>query len=119
VKYGLNCHAFVRIQERKIDCAWFGTSNPVSGETEPDHENPALEHRRAAIAEQDSRSIPHDYDFLKARHGHPILSPDPKNFALACVANCAAVYNMCRAITAPHNFSPPATNDEIRNSFES
>ncbi len=53
MKYELSYHALVRIQERKIEFAWLEQAITQPEKTEPDPDDPALEHRLAAIAERD------------------------------------------------------------------
>ena len=57
MKYELSHHAFVRLQERKIDYGWLEQAIIHPEKTEPDPDDPALEHRLAAIAERDYRVL--------------------------------------------------------------
>jgi hypothetical protein len=47
----------VRLQERKIELSWLEHAITRPDKTEPDAEEPALEHRLAVIAEQDYRVL--------------------------------------------------------------
>jgi len=57
MKYELSEHAATRMRERKIETAWLEEviTNPQRKEVDPD--DPALEHRLAAIAEHDYRVL--------------------------------------------------------------
>jgi len=59
VKYELSQHAMVRLRERKIDFAWLeqAITQPERTDPDPDPDDPALEHRLAAIAERDYRVL--------------------------------------------------------------
>jgi hypothetical protein len=57
VRYELSHHAFVRLQERKIELAWVEQAIIKPKRTEPDPDDPALEHRLAAIPERDYRVL--------------------------------------------------------------
>jgi len=57
VKYELTEHAVVRIEERRIEFRWLEQAITLPEKTEPDPDNPALEHRLAAIAERDYRVL--------------------------------------------------------------
>jgi hypothetical protein len=47
----------VRLQERKIDFTWLEQAITQPERTEPDPDEPALEHRLAAIAERGYRVL--------------------------------------------------------------
>jgi hypothetical protein len=57
VKYELSDHARVRMQERRIETAWLEQVIANPQRTEPDEDDPALEHRLAMIAEKDYRVL--------------------------------------------------------------
>ena len=57
MKYELSQHAMVRLRERKIDFAWLEKAITQPERTEPDSDDPALEHRLAAIAEKGYRVL--------------------------------------------------------------
>ena len=57
MKYELSAHALIRIQERKIEISWLEQALTKPQRTEPDAEDPALEHRLAVIAEKDYRVL--------------------------------------------------------------
>ena len=57
LKYELSDHARVRMRERKIQTAWLERVMANPQRTEPDEDDPALEHRLAAIAEKDYRVL--------------------------------------------------------------
>ena len=58
MKYELSYYALVRLQERKIDFAWFERTITQPQKTEPDVDDPALERRLAAIAKLNYRCAP-------------------------------------------------------------
>jgi hypothetical protein len=51
VKYQLSQHAATRLRERKIETAWLEQAIASPQRTEPDPDDPGMEHRLAAIAE--------------------------------------------------------------------
>jgi hypothetical protein len=53
VKYELSEHAASRMRERKIETAWLEQTIMNPERSEPDPDNPGMEHRLAAIAERD------------------------------------------------------------------
>jgi hypothetical protein len=57
VKYELSHHALVRLQQRKIESAWLEQAITKPDKTERDPDDPALEHRLAAIQEQGYRVL--------------------------------------------------------------
>jgi hypothetical protein len=57
VKYELSQHALIRLQERTIESAWLEQAITQPDKTEPDPDDPALEHRLAAIAERSYRVL--------------------------------------------------------------
>jgi hypothetical protein len=57
VKYELSQHALTRLQERKIESAWLEQVISQPDKTEPDLDDPAVEHRLAAIAERGYRVL--------------------------------------------------------------
>jgi Domain of unknown function (DUF4258) len=57
VKYELSGHALIRLGERKIETAWLEQAVTRPQRTMPDEDNPALEHRLAAIAEKGYRVL--------------------------------------------------------------
>ena len=57
VKYELSKHSQTRLSERKIEIAWLERALTNPQRTEPDPDDPLLEHRLAAIAERDYRVL--------------------------------------------------------------
>lgn len=57
MKYELSHHALVRVQERKIELIWLEQAITQPKRTEPDPDDPALEHRLATIVERDYRVL--------------------------------------------------------------
>ena len=57
MKYELSEHARVRMRERKIETAWLERAITKPERTEPDEDYPTMEHRLAAIPEQDYRVL--------------------------------------------------------------
>ncbi len=57
MKYVLSQHAEARLAERKIDVAWLEQVITNPQRTEPDPDDPALEHRLASIAERGYRVL--------------------------------------------------------------
>lgn len=57
MKYELSHHALVRLQERKIELIWLEQAITQPERTEPDPDDPALEHRLATIVERDYRVL--------------------------------------------------------------
>jgi len=57
VKYQLSQHALIRLQERKIETAWLEQALTRPERTEPDEDDPGMEHRLARIAERDYRVL--------------------------------------------------------------
>jgi hypothetical protein len=51
VKYELSEHALIRMRERKIETAWLEQTITRPQQTEPDEDDPGMEHRLASIAE--------------------------------------------------------------------
>ncbi len=57
MKYELSEHALIRLHERKIEIAWLEQVITSPQRTEPDEDDPCMEHRLAAIAEKDYRVL--------------------------------------------------------------
>ncbi len=57
MRYELTEHASLRMRERKIEAAWLEQALIKPQRTEPDEEDPGLEHRLAVIAECDYRVL--------------------------------------------------------------
>ena len=57
MKYQLSKHALIRMRERKIETVWLEQTLTQPQRTEPDEDDPALEHRLAPIAEKDYRVL--------------------------------------------------------------
>ena len=57
MKYELSEHARVRMRERKIETAWLERAFTTPERTEPDPDDPAMEHRLAAIPEKGYRVL--------------------------------------------------------------
>ena len=57
MKYELSEHALIRIRERKIEIAWLEQAITKPQRTEPDEDDPGMEHRLAAIAERGYRVL--------------------------------------------------------------
>jgi hypothetical protein len=57
MKYVLSQHAQTRLAERKIEAAWLEQAITNPQRTEPDPDDPGLEHRLATIAERDYRVL--------------------------------------------------------------
>jgi hypothetical protein len=57
MKYELSEHALIRMRERKIELAWLEQAITRPQRTEPDEDDPGMEHRLAAIAERDYRVL--------------------------------------------------------------
>lgn len=57
MKYELSEHALIRIRERKIETVWLEQALTRPQRTEPDEDDPALEHRLAEIAERGYRVL--------------------------------------------------------------
>jgi hypothetical protein len=57
MQYELSEHALIRIRERKIEMAWLEQALISPQKTEPDEDDPALEHRLAVIAEKGYRVL--------------------------------------------------------------
>jgi Domain of unknown function (DUF4258) len=57
VKYELSEHALIRMRERKIETAWLEQTIACPQQTEPDEDDPGMEHRLAAIAEKGYRVL--------------------------------------------------------------
>jgi hypothetical protein len=57
VKYELSDHARIRMRERGIEPAWLERAIAKPDRREPDEDDPAMEHRLAAIAEQGYRVL--------------------------------------------------------------
>ncbi len=57
MKYELSQHALIRMRERKIETAWLEQAMGSPQRTEPDPDDPAVEHRLAAIAERGYRVL--------------------------------------------------------------
>ena len=57
MNYELSQHAITRIRERKIETAWLEQVIKNPQRIEPDPDDPAMEHRLAAIAERDYRVL--------------------------------------------------------------
>lgn len=55
--YELTEHALIRMRERQIETAWLERALTNPQKTEPDEEDPGLEHRLASIAEKDYRVL--------------------------------------------------------------
>ena len=57
MKYELSDHARLRMRERNIEPEWLERAIAKPDRSEPDEDDPAIEHRLAAIAEQDYRVL--------------------------------------------------------------
>lgn len=57
MKYELSKHAQTRVGQRKIEVAWLERVIANPQRTEPDPDDPGIEHRLAAIAERDYRVL--------------------------------------------------------------
>jgi hypothetical protein len=57
VKYELSEHALIRMRERKIETAWLEQTITRPQRTEPDEDDPGMEHRLAEIAEKGHRVL--------------------------------------------------------------
>lgn len=57
MRYELTEHASLRMRERKIEATWLEQALTKPQRTEPDEEEPGLEHRLAVIAECDYRVL--------------------------------------------------------------
>jgi len=57
MNYELSQHALVRMRERKIETAWLEQAITKPERTEPDEDDPGMEHRLAAIAERGYRVL--------------------------------------------------------------
>lgn len=57
MKYQLSQHAATRMRERKIQTAWLEQAIADPQRTEPDPDDPGMEHRLAAIAQRDYRVL--------------------------------------------------------------
>ncbi|HOX58511.1 MAG TPA: DUF4258 domain-containing protein [Candidatus Paceibacterota bacterium] len=57
MKYELSEHALMRMRERKIESAWLEQALTRPERTEPDADDPGMQHRLAAIAEQGYRVL--------------------------------------------------------------
>ncbi|MFZ1221246.1 MAG: DUF4258 domain-containing protein [Chthoniobacterales bacterium] len=57
MKYELSDHARIRMRERKIEPTWLEQAIVRPDRSEPDEDDPAMEHRLAAIAEQGYRVL--------------------------------------------------------------
>lgn len=57
MKYALSQHAQARLLERKVELAWLERVLANPQRTEPDPDNPALEHRLATIPESGYRVL--------------------------------------------------------------
>ena len=57
MKYELSKHAQTRVGQRKIKVAWLEQVIANPQRTEPDLDDPGIEHRLAAIAERDYRVL--------------------------------------------------------------
>jgi hypothetical protein len=57
MNYELTQHALIRLRERKIETAWLEQAITQPERTEPDEDDPGMEHRLAAIAERGYRVL--------------------------------------------------------------
>lgn len=57
MKYALSQHAQARLAERKIEVVWWEQTITNPQRTEPDPDDPGLEHRLAAIAKRGCRVL--------------------------------------------------------------
>ena len=57
MKYQLSQHAAIRIRERRIRTAWLEQVIACPQRTEPDPDDPDMQHRLAAIAEMEYRVL--------------------------------------------------------------
>jgi hypothetical protein len=57
MNYELSEHARARMRQRKIETAWLEQTIAKPDRTEPDEDDPAMEHRLAAIPEKEYRVL--------------------------------------------------------------